>query len=171
MNCLSWNITAHGNSKDDKATQQAWGSKKKKGRVGGKYGYFWPFQEPNQLLALSQILGLTFFEIKQIRIYLFSPLCHIHFPSASLSFLLRAKACQRKDSVPNYVRVQLPKQWGAHLRNEQWSHLPNQRNIVVKNLPLGTAAIWMACYIRVSQGHNDGGQKWAAAHSLSSITC
>lgn len=64
MNCLSWNITAHENSKDNKATQQAWGFKKKKGRVGGKYGYFWPFQEPDQLLALSQILGLTFFEIK-----------------------------------------------------------------------------------------------------------
>lgn len=52
--------------------------------------YIWPFQEPDQLLTLSQILGLTFLS------NLLIPTSASYPFSICLSFLLRAKACQRK---------------------------------------------------------------------------
>lgn len=120
---MSWNITVHENSEENKATQQAWGSKKKKGvGVGGRKvwmsvslgHYIWPFQEPDQLLPLSQILGLTFLG----NLLIFTSASYP--PSVCFSFFsFKGKSLSEEDFVPNYVCVQLPEQWGAHLRNEQ----------------------------------------------------
>lgn len=73
----------------------------------------WPFQEPDQLLVLSHILGLTYGNLL-ILSSVSNP-----FSICLSSFSFKGKSPSEEDSIPNYVSVQLPKQWGAHLRNEQ----------------------------------------------------
>lgn len=159
MNCLSWNITVHENSKEAKATHQVWGEKKwgKKGKVQMRVSLshcIYPFQEPDQLLAVSQILSLTCFGNLLI------------LTSASHPFSICLSLFSFKGQSLSLITCVYNSQNNGVLTSERSSEVTHQSQEILwqKTLPSGTAALYMACYKRVSQGHNGEERKQQHIH-------